>query len=118
MAEAAALTRRGEVSIAEGDAITWVGRCRKGDVLGFADGEVALIEPGPADVDALDRVARGVIGRMLSMGGELVTILLGADVSDALVPELKDYLRVDHPEADLVVYRGGQTDAVLHIGIE
>jgi uncharacterized protein len=118
MAEAAALTRRGEVSIADGDAITWVGRCRKGDVLGFADGEVALIEPGPAEVDALDRVARGVIGRMLSMGGELVTVLLGADVSDALIPELEDYLRLEHPETDLVVYRGGQTDAVLHIGIE
>jgi DAK2 domain fusion protein YloV len=118
MAEAAALTRRGEVNIAEGDAITWVGRCREGDILGFADGEVALIEPGPPDVDALDRVARGVIGRMLSMGGELVTVLLGAEASDDLVPELEDYLRVEHPEADLVVYRGGQTDAVLHIGIE
>lgn len=118
MAEAAALTRRGEVTIAEQDAITWVGRCRKGDVLGFADGEVALIEPGPGDVDALDRVARGVIGRMLSMGGELVTVLLGALASDDLTGELKDYLRLEHPEADLVVYRGGQTDAVLHIGVE
>jgi DAK2 domain fusion protein YloV len=118
MAEAAALTRRGEVNIAAGDAITWVGRCRKGDVLGFADGEVTLIEPGPPTVDALDRVARGVIGRLLSTGGELVTVLLGAEAGDELVPELKDYLRLEHPEADLVVYRAGQTDAVLHIGVE
>lgn len=118
MAESAALTRRGEVSIAAEDAMTWVGRCSAGDVLGFSDGEVALIEPGPVDLDALDRVARGVLGRMLSMGGELVTVLLGADAPAELERELRDFLRLEHPEADLVVYQGGQADAVLHIGVE
>lgn len=118
MAEAAALTRRGEVAVAAEDAMTWVGRCSAGDVLGFADGEVVLVEPGPADVDALDRVARGVLGRMLSMGGELVTVLLGAEAPAELERELQDFLRLEHPEADLVVYPGGQTDAILHIGVE
>jgi dihydroxyacetone kinase-like predicted kinase len=118
MAEAAAATRRGEVVVAEEDAITWVGRCAAGDVLGFADGEVVLIEPGPASVNALDLVARGVLGRMLSMGGELVTALLGAEAPDDLGAELEDFVRGEHPEADLVVYRGGQTEAVLILGVE
>jgi fatty acid kinase len=118
MAEAAALTRRGEVAIAAEDAMTWVGRCQAGDILGFADGEVVLIEPGPASMDSLDRVARGVLTRMLSMGGELVTVLLGADAPPELEPELQDFLHLEHPEADLAVYHGGQLDAVLHIGVE
>lgn len=118
MAEAAALTRRGEVTVAAEDAMTWVGRCQAGDVLGFADGEVVLIEPGPASMDSLDRVARGVLTRMLSMGGELVTVLLGADAPAELDQELQDFLHLEHPEADLAVYHGGQLDAVIHIGVE
>jgi uncharacterized protein len=118
MAEAAALTRRGEVVIAAEDAITWVGRCAAGDVLGFADGEVALVEPGPVTIDAIDRVARGVLNHMLSLGGELVTVLLGAAAPDDIVRELEDFIRLDHPEADLTVYRGGQPDAVLMFGVE
>jgi hypothetical protein len=118
MAEAAAATRRGEVTIAAEDAITWVGPCAAGDVLGFADGEVAVIEPGPATLDALDLAARAVIDRMLGIGGELVTALLGADAPDGLAGELEDFLRQEHPEADLAVYRGGQTDAVLILGVE
>ncbi|HEY7595191.1 MAG TPA: DAK2 domain-containing protein [Actinophytocola sp.] len=118
MAEAAAATRRGEVVVAAEAAITWIGACESGDVLGFADGEVVLIEPGPPGVDALDRAACGVVERMLGMGGELVTALLGADAPDELATELTDYLRREHPETELVVYHGGQSDAVLILGVE
>jgi dihydroxyacetone kinase-like predicted kinase len=118
MAEAAAATRRGEVVVSTGTAITWIGACAAGDVLGLADGEVVLIEPGPPDVDALDRAACGVVERMLGMGGELVTALLGSGAPDELADELTDYLRRQHPETELVVYHGGQTDAVLILGVE
>jgi dihydroxyacetone kinase-like predicted kinase len=118
MAEAAAATRRGEVVVATEAAITWIGACDAGDVLGFADGEVMLIESGPADVAALDRAACGVVGRMLTVGGELVTALLGADAPDELAMELEDFLRREHPETELVVYQGGQLDAVLVLGVE
>ncbi len=118
MAEAAAATRRGEVVVATEAAITWIGACEAGDVLGFADGEVVLIEPGPPGVDALDRAACGVVSRMLTVGGELVTALLGADAPDELATELEDYLRRVHPETELVVYQGGQRDAVLVLGVE
>jgi DAK2 domain fusion protein YloV len=118
MAEAAAATRRGEIVVAAEDAMTWVGRCAAGDVLGFADGEVVLIEPGPMSVDALDLVIRGVLDRMLSAGGELVTAVLGANAPDEVAVELEDFLRQEHPEVDLVVYRGGQADAVVLLGVE
>lgn len=118
MAEAAAATRRGQVVVATEAAITWIGACDAGDVLGFADGEVMLIEPGPADVAALDRAARGVVERMLAVGGELVTALLGAEAPDELATELEDFLRREHPETELVVYQGGQRDAVLVLGVE
>jgi uncharacterized protein len=118
MAEAAAATRRGEVVVATEAAITWIGACDAGDVLGFADGEVMLIEPGPADLAALDRAACGVVKRMLTVGGELVTALLGADAPDELAMELEDFLRREHPETELVVYQGGQRDAVLVLGVE
>jgi DAK2 domain fusion protein YloV len=118
MAEAAAATRRGEVVVATEAAITWIGACDAGDVLGFADGEVVLIEPGPADVAALDRAACGVVERMLTVGGELVTALVGADAPDELAVELEDFLRREHPETELVVYQGGQHNAVLVLGVE
>jgi len=118
MAEAAAATRRGEVVVATEAAITWIGACDAGDVLGFADGEVMLIEPGPPDVAALDRAAHGVVERMLTVGGELVTALLGADAPDELAMELEDFLRREHPETELVVYQGGQRNAVLVLGVE
>lgn len=118
MAEAAAATRRGEVVVSAEAAITWIGACDAGDVLGFADGEVVLIEPGPPGVDALDRAACKVVERMLGMGGELVTVLLGADAPDELAGELADYVRREHPETELVVYHGGQPDAVLILGVE
>ncbi|UVS81189.1 DAK2 domain fusion protein YloV [Actinokineospora sp. UTMC 2448] len=118
MAEAAAATRRGEVVVADADAITWIGPCAQGDVLGFADGEVVLIEPGPATPDAVSRAAVGVVDRMLAAGGELVTALLGASAPDTLADALAEHLRLTRPEADLAVHRAGQGDAVLVLGLE
>ncbi|WP_424190223.1 DAK2 domain-containing protein [Actinokineospora sp. G85] len=118
MTEAAAATRRGEVRVAVEDAITWIGPCRAGDVLGLADGEVVLVEPGPPGPGALTRAACGVAARMLAAGGELVTALLGRDAPDGLEEALAAHLRAERPEADLVVYRGGQSDTVLVLGLE
>ncbi|GAA3055312.1 DAK2 domain-containing protein [Actinokineospora globicatena] len=118
MAEAAAATRRGELVIAEADGITWVGPCRAGDVLGFADGEVVLIEPGPAGPDAVGRAAIGVVDRMLAAGGELVTALVGQAAPPGLTDTLSHYLHQHRPDADLSVHRGGQPDSLILFGVE
>ncbi|MEQ3554786.1 DAK2 domain-containing protein [Pseudonocardia nematodicida] len=112
MAEAAAGTRTGGLRIAETEALTWAGPCRPGEVLGLADGEVVLIAPDLA-VGAL-----WLAHRMLTAGGELVTVLLGAAAEDGLGEQLAEDLRRTHPEVDVVVHRGGQTDFPLVLGVE
>jgi len=112
MAEAAAATRRGELTVAVDEGLTWVGRCHPGDILGLVDDDVVLIETEPL------AAARGLVDRMLSAGGELVTVLLGQDAPDGVADVLADHLRVAHPEAELAVYHGGQARSVLLVGVE
>jgi DAK2 domain fusion protein YloV len=112
MAEAAAGTRTGGLVAAESEALTWVGRCEPGEVLGITDGEVVLIAPDLA-VGAL-----WLAHRMLTAGGEIVTVLLGEGADPALAEGLAADLRRTHPEVDVVVHRGGQTDYPLVLGVE
>jgi dihydroxyacetone kinase-like predicted kinase len=122
MAEAAAATRRGELLISREESLTWVGRAHVGDVIGLVDGEVVLIEPAPAaDSDLMTNLvaaAMNVLNRMLTVGGELVTVLTGADAPAGVDLELGEQLRLEHPEVELASYPGGQSDAVLLIGVE
>ncbi|WP_147258257.1 DAK2 domain-containing protein [Pseudonocardia hierapolitana] len=112
MAEAAAGTRTGGLVVAESEALTWVGRCEPGEVLGITDGEVVLIAPDLA-VGAL-----WLAHRMLTAGGEIVTVLLGEGADPSLGVGLAADLRRTHPEVDVVVHRGGQTDYPLVLGVE
>ena len=112
MAEAAAGTRTGGLVVAETEALTWVGRCEPGEVLGITDGEVVLIAPDLA-VGAL-----WLAHRMLTAGGEIVTVLLGEGTDPSLGEGLAADLRRTHPEVDVVVHRGGQTDYPLVLGVE
>jgi DAK2 domain fusion protein YloV len=112
MAEAAAGTRTGGLVVAESEALTWVGRCEPGEVLGITDGEVVLIAPDLA-VGAL-----WLAHRMLTAGGEIVTVLLGEGADPSLGEGLAADLRRTHPEVDVVVHRGGQTDYPLVLGVE
>jgi dihydroxyacetone kinase-like predicted kinase len=118
MAEAAAATRRGELVVASADAITWIGPCRAGDILGFADGDVMRIEQGPPTPEKVVTGACAVLDRMLSLGGELVTALTGAGAPDHLADEVEQHLRARHPAVEFVTYRGGQRDSVLMLGVE
>jgi DAK2 domain fusion protein YloV len=120
MAEAAAATRTGVVQIATGEALTWVGRCYAGDVLGLVDGEVVLIEQD------LVAAACQLADRMLTTGGELVTVLLGeageaeegGQAADPLGELLTAHLRHTHPEVEVVLYSGGQANRPLQLGVE
>ncbi|NEE41892.1 dihydroxyacetone kinase, partial [Streptomyces sp. SID7982] len=62
--------------------------------------------------------ARTVLDRMLAAGGELVTLVLGEDVPDALADALEEHVREGHLAVDTVVYRGGHQRAPLLIGVE
>ncbi|SDQ71282.1 DAK2 domain-containing protein [Actinopolyspora saharensis] len=112
LAEAAAATRRGELVVASEEALTWVGRCRGGDVLGMLDGEVVLI--------GSDRVkaARELVDRMLAAGGELVTALVPKHAPVALSESLAEHLRRTHPEVELACYSCGDSATELMLGVE
>ncbi|HEY3610043.1 MAG TPA: DAK2 domain-containing protein [Pseudonocardiaceae bacterium] len=118
MAEAAAATRRGELTVAQEQGITWVGVCQPGDVLGLLDGEIVLIEPGPATEPLVIGAARHLLDRMLAGGGELVTALPGADAPESLVDDLTEHVRAEHREVELTGYPGGQAEAILLLGVE
>jgi len=112
MTEAAAGTRSGVLRIADADALTWAGPCVPGDVLGLVDGEVVLIAPD------LPVGALWLASRMLTAGGELVTVLLGDGVDDALAEGLVAELRRSHPEVDVVVHRGARPGHPVELGVE
>ncbi|MGI5348577.1 DAK2 domain-containing protein [Streptomyces sp. CA-250714] len=112
MTSAAGATRYGEVTVAERQSWTTAGVCQAGDVLGLIEGDVALI--GTETVP----VARDVLARMLAAGGELVTLVLGAEVPEGLAAELEHYVRTSHLAVDTVVYEGRQLEAQLLIGVE
>jgi DAK2 domain fusion protein YloV len=113
LAEAAAATRFAEVTIAVGDSITYAGRCSAGDVLGLIDGEV--VEIG-SDVG---RVGISLVRRLVAAGGELVTVLSGADQgAGAAAQAVHSYLRSRHPLVEVNVFVGGQPRFPLLIGVE
>ncbi|WP_407549746.1 DAK2 domain-containing protein [Streptomyces sp. Pv4-95] len=112
MTSAAGATRYAELAVAERQSWTMAGVCQAGDVLGLIDGDVAVIG---AD---LAQIAMTVLDRMLSAGGEMVTLVLGAEVPEALGERLERHVRERHLAVDTVVYEGGQYAAPLLIGVE
>jgi hypothetical protein len=110
MAEAAAATRWAEVTVADQEALTSVGRCRPGDVLGSAEGDVVVIG---ADLAA---VCCDLLDRLLSAGGEMATLVVGADA--ALGDAACAHLARMHPTIEVVRYGGGPDGVLLQIGVE
>lgn len=112
MTAAAGATRHAELTVAERRSWTSAGICQAGDVLGLIDGDVAVIGSDPAAAGA------AVLDRMLSAGGELVTLVTSDTTPEALVPYLEEHVRRSHLAVDTVTYAGGQLVPLLLIGVE
>jgi DAK2 domain fusion protein YloV len=112
MTAAARATRHAEVTIATEAALTSAGPCQPGDVLGFVEDDVADIGEDVFTVGA------HVLDRLLIGGGELVTIVTGDGVDDAMGERLSDYLRAARPGIEAVVYDGGPRQYPLLFGVE
>ncbi|MFC0530159.1 DAK2 domain-containing protein [Phytohabitans kaempferiae] len=112
MAEAAGACRYAEVCYASREALTMVGRCRPGDVLALVEDEVHLIGTD------LAQTCRDLLDRMLGGGGELATLLLGADAPPGLGDDLSEHLAQRWPFVEVQVYDGGQPTYPLLVGIE
>lgn len=112
MTSAAGATRYAEVAVAERQSWTMAGICQAGDVLGLIDGDVSVIG---SDVTV---AAETVLDRMLSAGGELVTLVLGDEAPESIADHLEARVREGYLGVDTVVYRGGRQGALLLIGVE
>ncbi|GAA1411593.1 DAK2 domain-containing protein [Catellatospora coxensis] len=112
MAEAAGACRSAEVTTASREALTVAGRCRPGDVIALVEGEVNLIG------DDLTVVCCGLLDRMLASGGELVTLLTGAQAPDGLVEAVTAHVATRWPFVEVHAYPGGQPHYPLLVGVE
>jgi dihydroxyacetone kinase-like predicted kinase len=111
MTAAARHARSGAVTVAVKQAMTTAGPCEAGDVLGAIEGDFVVVG---AD---LFTVATEVLERLLGGGGELVTVVAGADGRE-LADRCAAHLAGAHPTVDVVVYDGGQDRYRLLIGVE
>ncbi|GAC66303.1 DAK2 domain-containing protein [Gordonia soli] len=112
MAEAAAGTRWGSLISAPTKMMTLAGTCEVGDVLGLIGSDVLVIAPDQsAAVTAL-------LDLMLATGGEMVTVLAGSEVDDEALDAVSELMRRSYAGVELGVYRTGQADQLLQVGVE
>lgn len=112
MADAAAATRHAHLVRAEQDALTLVGRCAAGDLLGVIGHDVALIDSDPVGTVC------SIVDRMLTAGGELVTLLLGDEYDEPSTENVLTRLRTDHPDVEVVAYSAGPGRILARVGVE
>jgi uncharacterized protein len=105
--------RQGAVTIAARQAMTMAGPCEPGDVLGVVSGDFVQVGTD------LFAVATDVLDRLLAGGGELATIVAGADDAEgSLATRCAAYVEERHPVVDVVVYDGGQERYPLLMSVE
>jgi len=112
MSSAAGHARHAAVTVAESPAMTMAGRCETGDVLGLVEGD--FVEIG----DSVLEVAWSVVQRLLTAGGELLTLVGGEGAEPGLVDALAERIRTQVRGIDVEVLDGGQSRYLLLIGLE
>jgi DAK2 domain fusion protein YloV len=112
MSHAAAATRHGAVAVASKQALTSAGPCEPGDVLGAVAGDVVIVG---AD---LEDVAVDVVARLLSSGGEIVTVIGGADAPPGLAESVGARIERGHRDVEVSLIEGGQPHYPLLLGVE
>jgi uncharacterized protein len=112
MSAAAGAARDGAVTVAARDAMTLAGPCRTGDALGVVQGEFAVVG---GDVS---EVAVAVTERLLSQGGELVTIVVGEAGGEEAAQAVAAHLRTTRRDLEVSVLHGGQARYPLLLGVE
>jgi DAK2 domain fusion protein YloV len=111
MTSAARSTRHGAVTVASKQAMTTAGPCEPGDVLGVLQGDFAVVG------DDLFDVGTAVLERLLTGGGELVTLVTGQEADD-LAERCQAWVESHHPGVDVLVYDGGQARYPLLVAVE
>ncbi|MFL6154519.1 MAG: DAK2 domain-containing protein [Marmoricola sp.] len=111
MTSAARGTRHGAVTVAVRQAMTTAGPCEVGDALGVLQGDFAVVG------DDLFEVGTAILERLLTGGGELVTLVAGEGCGD-LVARCEEWIGTHHAGVDVLVYEGGQERYPLLLAVE
>ncbi len=112
MTRAAGATRYGAVTIASRAALTTAGPCNPGDVLGLVDGDIVAVSGD------IQEAVRAILAGMLAIGGELVTVVFGAEEEDVQRRELVEWLERTFPLVEVVALDGGQPLWPVIVGVE
>jgi DAK2 domain fusion protein YloV len=112
MSTAAGHARCGAVTVAETVAMTTAGRCEPGDVLGAVEGDVVVIGT------SMTEVAWQVVQRLVTVGGELLTLVRGTAADDDLISGLTARVQERFRTIDVEVVDGGQPRYPLLLGLE
>ena len=112
MAEAAAGARWGSLTVAETKMMTLAGTCDVGDILGLIGSDVLVV------AEQQPEAATALIDLMLATGGEMVTVLAGAQIGDDTVTVIDQHLRRSYPGVELLVYQTGQRNDLIQVGVE
>ena len=92
--------------------MTMAGRCEAGDVLGAVEGDFTEIGNDAGEV------AWRVVQRLLSTGGELVTVIAGAGADPDLVEGFTRRVMAAGTGLDVEVLDGGQSRYLMLLGVE
>ncbi|HET8601584.1 MAG TPA: DAK2 domain-containing protein [Segeticoccus sp.] len=103
MTGAAAGTRQGAVALEDP---------AEGTVRGLVEGEVVTTGTDLADIGA------EVAERLLSAGGELLTLVTGRDAPDRLAARVSERVHVARPDLEVTAVVGGQPRPTLLLGVE
>ncbi len=112
MSSAAGHARHGAVTVADSSAMTMTGRCEVGEVLGVVDGDFVLLG------DDVGAVALQVAERLLAPGGELLTVVLGADAPPDLADTINGWASRRPGWLEVQVVDGGQPRYPVLLGAE
>ncbi|MFY0408104.1 DAK2 domain-containing protein [Solicola sp. PLA-1-18] len=112
MTSAAGHTQHGAVTFADAHGITMAGPCAPGDVLGVVDAEFSFVGQDVGEV------AFEVVRTLMSGSAELVTLVAGEGLPDAVIEQLQRRVEATWPYVDTVTYDGGQRRYPLLLAVE
>jgi len=93
---------------------------REGAVLAATGSPLVGQVQGEASVEGenLVEVAVDVVARLLTGGGELVSLVAGTGLDEAVLRLLAARVQAEHPDVEVVAFAGGQQREALVVGVE
>ncbi len=112
MFDAAAEVVAGEVTQAVRDTDSEIGPVAKGQWLGLDRNGLRVV------ANSAVGAATGLLAELLSHEHELVTVIYGADATQAQVTEIQSWLATNHPDIELEAHEGNQPLYNFYLGVE